>query len=280
MGLQLAAPAVIGEAARKTVMGAWGKTIVIAAAALLLGLFVGGLAPRAELVRVKADLAAAEARQKRGAGAAALPLALGLGSLAAARERATAAGPPDSAGAAGVKRVPRFVPPDPTSGGPAEKHHGPFHDPDSFAAAKTAADLRAAQYREAFLEAARLTPEARTAFEATVQAMNDELGKAAEEIAADLERRSRRQQKLQPRDFADVGARVLDIYRRADDRFKAGLDETARAAATKTDFDLLTQIDIGSFQRLGETVQNMDRGAGFLNGPPPGGAPPTGGPPP
>jgi hypothetical protein len=58
--------------------------------------------------------------------------------------------------------------------------------------------------------------------------------------------------------MADIGARVLDIYRRADDQFKASLDENGRAAARKTDFDLLTQIDVGAFERLGQTLETLD----------------------
>jgi hypothetical protein len=63
--------------------------------------------------------------------------------------------------------------------------------------------------------------------------------------------------------MADVGAKVLDIYRRADDRFKAGLDQRGRQALEATDFDLLTQVDLGAFERLAERLSTMDlpRGA-------------------
>ena len=50
--------------------------------------------------------------------------------------------------------------------------------------------------------------------------------------------------------MADIGAQVLDIYRQADDRFKAGLDDNGRSALDRTDFDLLTQVDLGAFERL------------------------------
>jgi hypothetical protein len=61
---------------------------------------------------------------------------------------------------------------------------------------------------------------------------------------------------MSPREMADVGARALEIYRGTDDRFKATLDEGARAALDKTDFDIITQVDIGAFRRLGETMQS------------------------
>src|SRR4051812_44397465 len=67
--------------------GASMKTVIIAAAALLAGLFLGGLGPRAELRRTKQELAEAKAASKQGIGSA-LPLALGMGGLMAARERA------------------------------------------------------------------------------------------------------------------------------------------------------------------------------------------------
>jgi hypothetical protein len=235
-----------------------GKTIVIAAATLLLGIFIGGIGPRAQLARTQTALEEAEARAKQaGASGASLPLALGLGSLAAARERANQ----DSARAP----VPKFVKPD--DDGEAEVQDKPdggrrfrLGDPETFAAAKTAADLRAAQFRAAFVEEAKLAPAAVEHLDATVKGMNEEMGRAADELAKELAARHQGgANKLAPRELADVGARVLDIYRRADDKWKAGLDQGGRAAAADSDFDLLTQVDVGVFQRLSETLQTMDR---------------------
>ena len=42
------------------------KTIAIAALSLLLGIFLGGLGPRADLTRARNELAEAEARGKSG----------------------------------------------------------------------------------------------------------------------------------------------------------------------------------------------------------------------
>jgi hypothetical protein len=79
-----------------------GKLLVAGALAVLLGVFVGGVGPRAELRRARAEIAELKAAAARGGGAAALPLALGVGSLVAAQQRARAQTP----------GPPRFVPAD------------------------------------------------------------------------------------------------------------------------------------------------------------------------
>jgi hypothetical protein len=257
------------------------KTVVIAALSLLLGIFLGGLGPRADLLRARADLADAEARGKQSGAAAALPLALGLGSLAAARGLAEARDP-GAANELGARRVPRFV--------PGAEGHAADAEPDPedhaekrrqrFAAARTAAELRATQFRSAFVEQAQLSAPAQAALDATIAGMNAELGRAADEIATALAVKQSNHEKLAPRDFADVGARVLDIYRRADDQFKAGLDQNGKTAMAKTDFDLLTQIDLGKFEQLGETLRAIGGEGGFAAavpgaGPPPGTAAPA-----
>jgi hypothetical protein len=114
--------------------------------------------------------------------------------------------------------------------------------------------VRAAQYRAAFLEQADLTPQARVTFDQTIAGMNAELTKVADELANQLRGRP----KLAPRDMADIGARVLDVYRQADDRFKQTLDDRGKAALQTTDFDLLTQVDLGAFERLAEQVAGLE----------------------
>ncbi len=241
------------------------KTIVIAAATLLLGIFIGGLGPRAELQRTRVALSEAESKAKRGNSA--LPLALGLGSLAAARDRAN-----DKAAAAtdqpeSVPRVPRFTEETPAPETPqpetAEAQRDRpflFGDGETLQAAKAAADLRAAQFRQAFLDQAKLAPQAVAAVDASIASLNAELETAVSEVARDLAARKASQETMSPRDFADVGARMLDVYRRNDDRLKAALDEEGRKAMRKTEFDLLTQIDISKLQPLAEVLTGMDPG--------------------
>ncbi len=235
-----------------------GKLLVVGALALLVGVFAGGVGPRAELRRSQAEVAELRAAAARCGGAAALPLALGVGSLMAAQQRARAQSP----------APPRFVPADPQGGPPApdpeqrpaqgdrgrgDAGAGGRFEGQALAAARAAADLRAAQYRAAFVQEAQLTAAGQAAMDQAIARMNQELGRMGDEVAAQLESKS----KLSPRDMADVGARVLDIYRRADDGFKAGLDERGRAALDHTDFDLLTQVDLGAFERLAERVSTM-----------------------
>jgi hypothetical protein len=173
-----------------------------------------------------------------------------MGSLMAARDRA--------------QSVPRFVVPD---GGAAAEPSGPRPDgggrnrrlfgdggAEAFAAMKSAADLRAAQFRTAFFEEAGLPPEKEQTFQGTIDKMNEEFAKAADEIAETLKAKG---QKVRPRDMADIGAKLLEIYRRADDSFTAGLDDNGRAAQARTQFDVLTQVDIGSFRRLAETMEAL-----------------------
>jgi hypothetical protein len=246
------------------------KTAIPVALALLVGLFLGGLAPRAELRRTHKALAAAREEAARASRGLALPLAMGVGGLVAAAERAREAG---EAGEPARRRPPWFVP------GPATDEPGQGQDPssqgrdggsgapdagrrrrfrlsddESFASAKAAADLRASQFRNAFLEQARMSPDKQAAFEDGIKRMNDDLGKAAEEMAESLRTKG---QRLTPRDMADVGVKILDIYRSADDRFKGGLDDAGRAAAESTRFDVLTQIDLGGLRRLVQTVETL-----------------------
>jgi hypothetical protein len=224
------------------------KTIVAAAVALLAGLFFGGMGPRAELRQARKELAEAKESVARARSSAALPLALGMGSLMAARDRA--------------QSVPRFVVPDGGASAPDNRPDGGrsrrslFGDggAQAFAAVKTAADMRAAQFRSAFVDEAGLTPEQEQTFQGTIDKMNQEFAKAADEIAQTLTAKG---QKVRPRDMADIGSKLLEIYRRADDSFTAGLDENARAAQARTQFDVLTQVDIGSFRRLAETMESL-----------------------
>jgi hypothetical protein len=224
------------------------KTVVAAAVALLAGLFFGGMGPRAELREVKKELAEAKENAARARSSSALPLALGMGSLMAARDRA--------------QTVPRFVVPDAGAADP------PRDRPDGgrrrifsgdggaevFKTMKTAAELRAAQFRTAFVEEAGLTPEKEQAVQQVIDKMNQDFAKAADAIAESLKAKG---QKVRPRDMADIGSRLLDIYRHADDAFTAGLDDTGRAAMARTQFDVLTQVDIGGFQRLAETMEQL-----------------------
>jgi hypothetical protein len=233
------------------------RTVAAAAVALLAGLFLGGIRPRAELRQAQRDLAEAREAAAHGGSAAALPLALGVGSLVAARDRA--------------RSVPRFLGPD---GGAAtvsddkegsgngddrrRRRRGWFGDggAERFAAVKAAADVRAAQFRAAFVDEAHLSPERQTTLDQAIDGMNSQLARAVDEITASIRTRPPGQ-KVRPREMADIGARLLDVYRRADDSFAASLDEQGRAARERTEFDLLTQVDLEPLRTLGETLESV-----------------------
>jgi hypothetical protein len=116
--------------------------------------------------------------------------------------------------------------------------------------------VRATQFKVAFSEEARLGPEREAALDKIIDGMNRELAKAGEEIARQLAERPPGQ-KLRPREMVDIGARLMDIYRRSDDAFSASLDDAGKAARDRTQFDLLTQVDLGSFQALGATIEKV-----------------------
>lgn len=226
------------------------KTVIVAAAALLAGLFLGGIGPRAELRRTKQELAEAKAAAKEGVQSA-LPLALGMGGLMAARDRA--------------RSVPRFVIPDAgasdeTASATAEeggrRRRRLFGDGgvETFGAVKAAADVRAAQFREAFMQEANLSAERQATVDQVINQMNQDFTKVADEMAESLRGKGT---KVRPRDMADMGVKLLEVYRRADDAFTAGLDDAGKAAQAKTEFDVLTQVDVGAFQRLAETVESL-----------------------
>ncbi len=236
------------------------KTILLAALALIVGLFLGSLPLRSELRQAKKDLNTAREEAAAASGGGGLSMAaLGLGSLGVARQRR---------GADGAHAVPNFVVPDagaagtgdngPTTGdgqdAGAEGRRRRGFSAEGMQAAKAAADLRAAQFRAAFFEEARLPPEKQALVEATIKTMNDELAQGADQMAEAMRARG---QKIGPRDMADLGVKLLEVYRRGDDQLKGALDPATTAAKDKTNFDLMNQIDVGSFAKLAETMEML-----------------------
>lgn len=235
------------------------KTALIAAIALLLGIFVGGLTPRAEVRRLRDALsearAAAESTGGRGA-----PLALGMGSLFAARERA------DRAAVARVSAEPAAAPPRDVdaaaadAGGNDGGRHRPFRglgDRKAFEAAKAAADVRAAQFRQAFLEEAHLPPEREAQLDELIKKMNLDFAAEAQKVAALVGEKG---DKLAPREMVDVGVRMAQVYQRADDGLRQMLTPAELAAGEKTKFDVLTQVDLGAFETVSQAMERAGAG--------------------
>jgi len=246
------------------------RLLLGAALALLLGLFLGGLGPRAELRRVKTELSEARAAADRARGPAALPMALGMGSLFAARDRAAAAPlvgrrPGGQATAPATAEQPAAERDDDdddgrrdagADGGRRRQRLRDFGDPQAFEAIKTAADLRASQFMDAFLEQARLNADEKARLDDAIKQMNVEFAAEADKIAALVDARG---DQLAPRDMADIGVQMLQVYQRADDKLRQVLTSDQLAAARKTEFDLLTQVDVGSFRKLGEVADRVGR---------------------
>ncbi|HEX2570422.1 MAG TPA: hypothetical protein VH877_12765 [Polyangia bacterium] len=246
------------------------KWVLVGAAALAVGFVLGGYAPRTELEKTRQELAEARARLERGERERSAWTA-GLRGLLAQR----AAAPTVAAAPARVQAVQaqgsaaqREVPPEDDEEGPGDGgtsgdgggERGRFDpkDPKAFETMRSAAELRAGQYRAAFVEAAHLDARKQQALDEIVRGMNAEVARESERLAATLAQGAG---KLRTREMIDVGQALAQIYQRADDRLGQLLDPTEQAAARSTDFDLLTQVDLESVHRLFEVTTSRQEGA-------------------
>lgn len=243
------------------------RTIALSAFFLLLGLFLGGLAPRAELRAARKEIAEAREAAERARRSSATPLALGVRSLLEAGRRTPPPGPERGAGGAGAASgaaAPRTA--DDEAGGWEEdddddgqdgaggrrRRAFPFEDDKALDAAKAAADVRAAQFRAAFLEQARLGHDGEARVGRVIDEMNAELKRAADAFAPKLDAAGK---DMRLRAYVDLSVEMLGAYQRADERLAGLLDPTAIAARDKTRFDLLTQIDLDAFRALARVAQ-------------------------
>ena len=48
-----------------------------------------------------------------------------------------------------------------------------------------------------------------------------------------------------------------NVYLEADKTFRAGLDDGGRRALEHSDFDITSQVDVGAFRDLAETMQSL-----------------------
>jgi hypothetical protein len=120
-------------------------------------------------------------------------------------------------------------------------------------------EVRATQYRAAFLDEARLTATEQGAFDTAIADLNRTLAAEAQRATA-LIGQIGDPASVRPRAVADIAAGLLDAYRRSDDALRAALSPGARAAMERTRFDLLTQVDLEVFRTLGEALEQR-RGA-------------------
>lgn len=252
------------------------KWVIVGAVALAIGFVAGGYAPRTELEKTKQELAEARTRIERGERERMTWMA-GLNGLLAQRAAAPVAPSapprPQAVPAQGTATPTESPPEDDDEGqGPGDGGtegdggaHGRFDpkDPKSFEAMRSAADLRAGQYKAAFVEAAHLDARKQEALDEIIRGLNTEVARESERLAAELAQSAG---KLRTREMVNVGLAMGQIYQRADDRLGQLLDPTEQAAAATTGFDLLTQVDLQSVRGLFEVTAN--RREGTESGPP------------
>jgi hypothetical protein len=252
------------------------RWVIVAAVALAIGFVAGGYAPRTELEKAKQELAEARAQIERGERDRMTWMA-GLNGLLAQRAAAPAVAPSapprpqaiQAQGAAPPPENPAEEDGDEGQGDDGAEGDGGAHvrfdpkDPKSFDTMRSAAELRAGQYRAAFVEAAHLDARKQQALDEIIHGMNAEVARESERLAAELAQGAG---KLRTREMVHVGLAMGQIYQRADDRLGQLLDPTQQAAAATTGFDLLTQVDLQSVRGLFEVTANRREGA--ESGPP------------
>lgn len=237
---------------------------------MIIGFVVGGYAPRTELEKAKQELAEARDRIERGERER-MSWMTGLNGLLAQRAAAPAvapSAPPRPQVPPQVAAAPPESPVDDEeeegqgdggAGGDGGAHvRFDPKDPKSFETMRSAAELRAGQYRAAFVEAAHLDARKQQTLDEIIHGMNAEVARESERLAAGLAQGAG---KLRTREMVDVGQALAQIYQRADDRLGQLLDPTEQAAAAKTGFDLFTQVDLASVHGLFEVTTNRQEGA-------------------
>jgi hypothetical protein len=231
------------------------RSVVTGVVALIFGLFLGGLPARRELEKTKAELVRARSEGENTSGI--LPLFLGANGLG--RDQGEAA--PGEA-TEPQRRVPNFLKPEDgkqdsiamdSQSGPPDAGASPH----TFESVKTMLKFRAAFARQAFIEKADLGPDTQKHLEETVAQMNAEMAKVAEQA---VQRLIDGKGKLKPRQMADLGSDILQIYRKADDELRAGLDPATQSAMDESEFDLFSQIDPSAFDKVQAELRRMGRG--------------------
>ncbi len=226
------------------------RSVLIGVVALIFGLFLGGLPARRELEKSKAELV--RVRSERERGDAILPLFLGVEGLAKAQREAES-----GTSAAPERGLPNFLPPPgdgPHGSGGTDSRGTPDAgaSPETFETVRTVQGFRAAFARAAFVEKANLGPDTQKHLDETVAHMNAELARAADRAVQLL---SKSEGNLKPRQMADLGIDILQAYRKADEDLRAGLDPATQAAMDASTFDLISQVDLGAFTKLQETLR-------------------------
>lgn len=221
------------------------KQAILVAVALVIGIVLGGLGPRAQVRDLREQVAALEAKAPRRLGTE-IASVLGAGRLDP---------PPD-------RYEPPPVPDDATEADPAEE---PFEDdgvevrfgeaegdpPDaeaSLGAMREALELRRVQARAALLEDADPDDEQLAEIDGAIDQMNDRLMELGRDVVADV----REHGEPSRRDAMLFAADALDILITAEDSMAAALDEAQRDALGEDSLDPFSYVDPALLDLLAE----------------------------
>lgn len=228
---------------------------VVAAVALVVGLVIGGIAPRAELRRVQAELEEARSKQGRGVGSD-LARMFGRGGLrAAARgEEAPIVVDPGTAAPPARDDDAADAPPPPGERRRARleaRREGEDGEPQDLGAVREALELRRTQARAALVEDAGADDAQLAEIDAAVAAMNKDLLALGNEF---VERYGDGSEPTR-HDAMSFAADALDVMLEADEAISGALDPEQLEAVEDEAVDPFSYID----PALIDLLEQVDR---------------------
>lgn len=220
--------------------GAGVQSFVIGAGALVIGLVLGGLGPRAELRDAKQQLFDAQKQCANSVGSQAgaeLARLITEGVERSRAERGAVGAPLPAAadGAPGSDRPSSVTIGEEAAPGPAGDV-GVGADPEALTSEMLA--VRSQQARAALLEDADPSPEQIKQIDAAVADMNDQLLQTVQEFADRAN-----QGPITRRDMMTFGAETLDLFVNAEDRMLQSLSIEQRAAVREDATDPTAFVD-------------------------------------
>ncbi len=222
--------------------------IVVGAGALLLGLLLGGMGPRAQVRALEAKLA----ESRRCDEGIADDLAAMFGGRPWSPKARRRVSTPVSAPVVAEPDEPRV--PDAGSPGtpaPEDGDNTTVDREEVLALARDTLELRYTQAREALIQRADPTPEQLEAIDAAIQRMNDDLFALAETFLEEAKRDGQPSR----RDTMEFAADTLDVLLKAEDALRDQLDEEQLAALDEESLDPTAYIEPAFIDLLG----NADR---------------------
>lgn len=225
------------------------KHVVVAAIALVVGLVLGGLLPRAEVRALEQEVASLEDRPCTSPGVGRDLAGLFRGQPPLVEElppRPEAEPSKEAQGGFHVEVGGSGEPADPGLGGDVPM--SPEDREEALAAVQEAMELRRVQARAALIEDADPSDEQLASFDAAMATMNEELTGLAEGFVAQY------QDGREPtrRDMMAFAADTLDVMITAEDQITSVLDADQLAAADPEAYDPFSHVDPGVVDVLWE----------------------------